>query len=293
MSFFSKRAKSTHRAKIPPVGAWEHYSKKQNSKGSESEATKRGQVQIRTSSLSLSYDSRRVLDELSFCIHSGDYISIVGENGSGKTTLLLALAGLIKPTSGEIKLEGIKRNEIGYLPQINETELDFPATVSEVVISGCLARNPKSPFLPKGAKEDAFSAMEKLGITSLSSRSFNSLSGGQRQRVLLARAICAADKMLILDEPITGLDRSASADLYSLINDLNAKGMTVITVTHDINAAIKYSSAILYVSEHSASLTSVDDFKALPFALPHIEVSSEKNDTPYGDGGFRYGGQPQ
>ena len=290
MSFFSKRTQSTHRPKIPPVGAWEHYSKKQNNKGSELQAIERGQTQLRVSSLSLAYDSRRILDGLSFCVRSGDYISIVGENGSGKTTLLSALAGLIKPASGEIALENIKRNEIGYLPQINETETDFPATVREVVTSGCLASNPKSPFLPKGAKNTAFSAMEKLGITSLSSRPFNSLSGGQKQRVLLARAICSAAKMLILDEPITGLDRSASADLYSLISDLNAKGMTVLTVTHDINAAIRYSTAILYVSEHTAALMSVEDFKALPFAAPYIAEDTAKDDTPYGDGGFRYGG---
>lgn len=289
MAFFSKRAKKPHRAKIPPVGAWEHYSKKQNNKGSESPLKDRGQILIDVSSLSLSYDGRKILDGLSFCVRSGDYISIVGENGSGKTTLLSALAGLKSPTGGTVTLHGIKRNEIGFLPQINETESDFPATVSEVVISGCLSQNPKSPFLPKNARSIAFSSMEKLGITALASRSFNSLSGGQKQRVLLARAICAAKKMLILDEPITGLDRSSSADLYSLISDLNAQGMTVITVTHDIKAAIKYSSHILYVSEQFASLMSVDEFCSLPIARSHISESPD-NDAPYGDGGFRYGG---
>jgi ABC-type Mn2+/Zn2+ transport system ATPase subunit len=132
--------------------------------------------------------------------------------------------------------------------------------------------------------------MEKLGITSLADRSFNSLSGGQKQRALLARALCSAEKMLILDEPITGLDRSASADLYSLISDLNARGMTVITVTHDIGAAIKYSSAILYVSEHSARLISVDEFKALPIVQSYLSDTTPKDDIPYGEGGFRYGG---
>lgn len=291
MSFFSRKAKGSHRTKLPPVGAFEHYTKKQNFKSSEKGLDEKGEALIQVDSITLSYEGKAVLDGLSFCVRSGDYISIVGENGSGKTTLMNALLGLMKPNKGSISLS-IKRCEIGFLPQFSHTDNDFPATVGEVVLSGVLARSEKSPFLPKGAKKLAFSNMEKLGITSLASRSFSNLSGGQKQRALIARALCAATRILILDEPVTGLDRSATADVYSLIESLNANGMTVISVTHDIKAAIKYSSKILYIDHHSAKMMDVDEFKKLPMAVSATGIEDDsKEDVPYGEGGFRYGGK--
>ena len=183
----------------------------------------------------------------------------------------------------------VKSREIGFLPQITDIQSDFPATVGEVVLSGCISRFPKSPILPKEAKRLAFSNMEKLGITSLKDHPFNKLSGGQKQRALIARALCSAEKMLILDEPTTALDLSATADLYSLIHDLNLSGMTVISVTHDISAAIKYSNKVLYVTKNSAELLDVDEFRKLPFAKETDKDSNSKK-TPYGDGGYRHGG---
>ena len=291
MSFFSKKTKKlpNHAVKLPPMGAWEHYSKKQGYKSFSKFAEIRGKRLIEVTSLTLAYDGKTVIENLSFTVRSGDYISIVGENGSGKSTLMSALLGLMQPKSGTVFFENIKSREIGFLPQISDIQSDFPATVGEVVLSGCISRFSKSPILPKEAKRLAFSNMEKLGITSLKNHPFNKLSGGQKQRALLARALCSAEKMLILDEPATALDLSATADLYSLIHDLNMAGMTIISVTHDIDAAIKYSNKILYVTKNSAELLEVEDFKKLPFAGEKSNSTGDKK-TPYGDGGFRYGG---
>ncbi len=291
MSFFSKKTKKlpNHGVKLPPMGAWEHYSKKQGYKSFSKFADVRGKRLIEVTSLTLAYDGKTVIENLSFTVRSGDYISIVGENGSGKSTLMSALLGLIQPKSGNVFFENIKSREIGFLPQISDIQSDFPATVGEVVLSGCISRFPKRLILPKEARRLAFSNMEKLGITSLKDHPFNKLSGGQKQRALIARALCSAEKMIILDEPSTALDISATADLYSLLHDLNLAGMTVISVTHDISAAIKYSNKILYVSKNSTEILSVEEFQKTPFAEETNKTDDNKK-TPYGDGGFRYGG---
>ena len=291
MSFFLKKTKKlpSHGVKLPPMGAWEHYNKKQGYKSFSKFADVRGKRQIEVTDLTLAYDGKTVIESLSFSIRSGDYISIVGENGSGKSTLMSALLGLIKPKSGSIFYEDVNSREIGFLPQIPDIQSDFPATVGEVVLSGCISRFPNRLILPAKAKKIAFSNMEKLGITSIKDQPFQKLSGGQKQRTLIARALCSAEKMLVLDEPITALDLSASADLYSLLKSLNQSGMTVVSVTHDISAAIKYSNKILYVSNGSASLLSVDEFRALPLASSATKVEQDKK-SPYGDGGYRHGG---
>ena len=292
MSFFSRKTKKlpNHGVKLPPMGAWEHYSKKQGYKSFSKFADIRGKRLIEVTSLTLAYDGKTVIEDLSFTVRSGDYISIVGENGSGKSTLMSALLGLITPREGSVFFENVEKREIGFLPQISDIQSDFPATVGEVVLSGCISRFKKSPILPKEAKRLAFSNMEKLGITSLKDHPFNKLSGGQKQRALIARALCSAEKMLILDEPTTALDLSATADLYSLIHDLNLAGMTVISVTHDIAAAMKYSNKILYVSKNSAKIFTVEEFQKTPFAEA-ISKNTDDKKTPYGDGGFRYRGE--
>lgn len=291
MSFFSKKTKKlpSHGVKLPPMGAWEHYSKKQGYKSFSRFADVRGKRLIEVSSLTLAYDGKTVIEDLSFTVRSGDYISIVGENGSGKSTLMSALLGLINPKEGSVFFENVEKREIGFLPQISDIQSDFPATVGEVVLSGCIARFSKHLILPREAKRLAFTNMEKLGITSLQNHPFSKLSGGQKQRVLIARALCSAEKMLILDEPVTALDLSASADLYSLLHDVNLAGMTVISVTHDIAAAIKYSNKILYVSKKSAELLSVEDFCALSIAKIDTETVQAPQ-KPYGEGGYRHGG---
>ncbi len=196
--------------------------------------------------LYLSYDGRMAVEDLSIQIDGGDFISVLGENGSGKSTLMKALIGLKKPHGGEIVYRDIAPNQIGYLPQQTVVQRDFPATVAEVVRSGCLNRSGFSPFYTRAQKEHARSNMEKLGILPIAGKSYKELSGGQQQRVLLARALCATEKMLLLDEPVTGLDPLAQADLYQMIHHLNTKhGITIVMITHDIAGALEYSNKIL------------------------------------------------
>ncbi|MBQ7536478.1 MAG: ATP-binding cassette domain-containing protein, partial [Stomatobaculum sp.] len=178
----------------------------------------------------------------------GDYLCIVGENGSGKTTLMKTLLRLRTPMGGKIIMgDGVKENEIGYLPQQSEMQKDFPASVTEIVLSGCQGRCGLRPFYNQEEKKLAADAMEKMGITALSKRCYRELSGGQQQRVLLARALCAAQKILLLDEPVSGLDPVVTADMYDLIRRLNRSGITIIMISHDIRAALKDASHILHI----------------------------------------------
>ncbi len=207
-------------------------------------------MQLRCKNLTLSYEGKRVLSNLSFAVSKGDYLCIVGENGSGKSTLIKALLGLKKPAEGTIELaEGLKHTKIGYLPQQTPAQKDFPASVSEVVLSGCLNSCGLFPFYRKSHKQKAARAMNSLGIYHLKNACYRNLSGGQQQRVLLCRALCAAEEMLLLDEPVTGLDPVASQEMYAVIRDVNKRGTTIIMVSHDIAHAIKNASHILHLTE--------------------------------------------
>lgn len=198
--------------------------------------------------LTLAYEGAVVVEDLEFEVNAGDYLCVVGENGSGKSTLLKAILALKSPLGGKIALaNGLRRPEIGYLPQQTAAHKDFPASVWEVVLSGCLNRRGIKPFYSPAERKLALLNMEKLGISGLKRRSFRELSGGQQKKVLLARALCAAGRLVLLDEPTAGLDPSASAELYRLIKSLNDGGMTVIMVSHDIEAAVKYASHILHL----------------------------------------------
>ncbi len=200
---------------------------------------------------SMGYDGKTVLSNLSLNIYEKDYVCIVGENGSGKTTLMKCLLGLIQPIKGVISYgDGLKQSEIGYLPQQTLIQKDFPASVSEVVISGCLNKK-HTMFYSKQQKEIAARNMELTGVYKLRKKCFRELSGGQRQRVMLARALCATQKLLILDEPVTGLDPMATADMYTLIKNLNSKGITIIMVSHDVNSAVSNASKILHLSRNN------------------------------------------
>ncbi|MGN0684200.1 MAG: metal ABC transporter ATP-binding protein [Oscillospiraceae bacterium] len=202
-----------------------------------------------------------VIENLSFCVNSGDYLCIVGENGSGKSTLVKALLSLKKPVGGSIEFgDGLKQKEIGYLSQQTGAQRDFPASVREVVISGCLNSRGILPFYSRREVKQANDNMERLGISELANRSYRDLSGGQQQRVLLARALCATKKLLLLDEPITGLDPMAAAELYELIDRINKSGITVIMVTHDISSALKYAKGILCLRENDWFFGSVEEF---------------------------------
>lgn len=200
--------------------------------------------------VSLGYEGNAIISGLNFSIGSGDYLCIVGENGSGKSTLMKTLLGLIPPLSGEIvRGGGLCANEIGYLPQQTAIQRDFPASVTEIVLSGFQAHCGMRPFYNKEEKRTAFENMERLGITDLAKRCYRELSGGQQQRVLLARALCATTKLLLLDEPVAGLDPMVTADMYALIDSLNKEGVTIIMISHDICAAVKYASHILHIGD--------------------------------------------
>lgn len=202
--------------------------------------------------LSLGYESKVILNGLSFSVNAGDYLFIVGENGSGKSTLMKTILGLQPALGGKVLTgDGLKQNEIGYLPQQTVVQKDFPASVKEIVLSGCQGRCGARPFYNKEEKKLAESAIEKMGISHLSKRCFRELSGGQQQRVLLARALCATRKILLLDEPVSGLDPKVMAEMYALIEQLNKEdGITVIMISHDIPAAVKYASHILHIGSN-------------------------------------------
>jgi zinc transport system ATP-binding protein len=200
--------------------------------------------------LTLGYDGKPVVSGISFSVNAGDYLCIVGENGCGKSTLMKTLLGLKKQMFGQIVIEnGLKQNDIGYLPQQTAAQKDFPASAMEVVRSGCLNRCGLRPFYTKAQKHIAQTNMEKLGVAAIANRCYRELSGGQRQRTLLARALCAAHKILLLDEPAAGLDQKAAVDMYELIAKLNGEGATIIVISHDYAACVKYATHILQLCE--------------------------------------------
>lgn len=200
--------------------------------------------------LTFSYEGKDIIQHLSFTVEKGDYLCIVGENGSGKSTLMKGLLGLKQHKSGKIEFgEGLCRKDIGYLPQQTPIQKDFPAGVMEVVLSGSLNQGGLFPLYHGKQKEKACVAMEALHITELKNRCFRDLSGGQRQRVLLARALCAAGKILLLDEPVAGLDPIVTEEFYDLINDINrSMGMTVVMVSHDLHFALRNANKILHLN---------------------------------------------
>lgn len=217
---------------------------------------------INVNRVSLGYEGKSIVSDLNFRVNKGDYLCIVGENGSGKSTLMKTLLGQKKVLSGKIEFsDGLKQNEIGYLPQQTEVQKDFPASVKEVVLSGCLNSCGLKPFYSKVQKKQAAEIMEKLGISDLSKKCYRELSGGQQQRVLLARALCATKKLLVLDEPVAGLDPVVTKNLYRLISDINKEGITVIMVSHDIHAAIEFASHILHIGNKPLFFGTKEDYK--------------------------------
>jgi len=208
-------------------------------------------AQLTCQNLCVGYDGKPVLQDLSFQVFAGDYLCVVGENGSGKSTLMKTILGLQPPVSGRILTgDGLRKNEIGYLPQQTMVQKDFPASVREIVLSGCQGRCGSRPFYNKEEKQLALDAMDKMQITQLAKRCYRELSGGQQQRGLLARALCATRKMLLLDEPVSGLDPKVTAEMYALIEKLNCEdGITVIMISHDIAAAVQYASHILHIGD--------------------------------------------
>ena len=224
--------------------------------------------------VSLGYEGQSVLTHLDLTIREGDYLCIVGDNGSGKSTLLRGLLGLLPPQSGEIwRSPELRRGNLGYLPQQTQAQRDFPATVYEVVLSGCLNQKGMHFFYSPAQKSAALMNMGKLGVLELKDQCYRDLSGGQQQRVLLARALCAASKLLILDEPITGLDPAAAQDLYKLLSYLNRKeGMAIVMVTHDLKAALQSARTVLHIDRSSYFCGSVAEYLASPQGRRFREV---------------------
>ena len=201
--------------------------------------------------VSLGYDGKIFIDKLNFSVSRGDYLCVVGENGSGKSTLIKALVGIKKVNGGRIYAEGdFSLNDIGYLPQSTDVQGDFPASVDEIVMSGFAKKMGSRPFYKKSERMFAYEKLNELGIKDIAKNSFSELSGGQKQRVLLARALCSTSDILVLDEPLTGLDPIIATELYELIAKLNKEnGLTVIMVSHDVSSAVKYASHILHLGQ--------------------------------------------
>ena len=205
---------------------------------------------ITAKDLAVGYDRIAVEKNLNFEVNKGNYLCIVGENGSGKSTLMKTILGLRPPIEGQIVTgDDLKAGEIGYLPQQTEVQKDFPASVKEIVLSGCQAKCGLRPFYNAEEKKLAKENMEKMAILDLANKSFRDLSGGQKQRVLLARALCATGKLLVLDEPVAGLDPKVTAQMYELIASLNKEGITIIMVSHDMEAALQYATHILHMGK--------------------------------------------
>lgn len=221
---------------------------------------------IKCENVSIGYEGQTVVKDLDFQIAPSDYLCIVGENGSGKSTLVRSLLGLKNVEKGQIIYgDGLKQTEIGYLPQQTDVQKDFPASVYEVVRSGRLNSRGFHPFYTAADRKAAVEKMDLLGIRDLARQCFRDLSGGQKQRVLLARALCATKSLLLLDEPVTGLDPIVTGEFYQLIRRINREsGIAVVMVSHDIESAVKDASHILHLQETALFFGTTEEYKRSP-----------------------------
>ena len=224
--------------------------------------------------VSLGYEGQTVLSHLDLTIRDGDYLCIVGDNGSGKSTLLRGLLGLLAPQAGEIlRAPELERGAVGYLPQQTRAQRDFPATVFEVALSGCLNQKGSRFFYTRAQKSQTLMNLGKLGVLEWKDKCYRELSGGQQQRVLLARALCAAGRLLILDEPITGLDPAAAQDLYKTLAYLNrTEHMAIVMVTHDLAPALRSAKTVFHIGQRGTFLGTVADYLASPQGRRFREV---------------------
>lgn len=217
---------------------------------------------INCENLSIGYNKSQIVEGLSFTVNAGDFLCIVGENGSGKSTLLKSILGLNRPISGNIVFgDGLDGKKIGYLPQQTAVQRDFPASAFEIVLSGTLNSGAWSPFYTAKQKRLALDSMERMGVAHLKDRCFRELSGGQRQRVLLARAICATESLIVLDEPVAALDVDATRDMYAAIESLNRDGIAVIMVSHDTEEALRRATHVLHVSHRPKFFGTASEYR--------------------------------
>lgn len=221
---------------------------------------------IKCENLVLGYEGIPVAENISFTVNKGDYLCILGENGAGKSTLMKTILGLTPLMDGRIVYgEGLEKFEIGYLPQQTFVQKDFPASVWEIVLSGTLSKCGRRAFFGKAEKKIAEENMKRMDIWALKKECYRNLSGGQQQRVLLARALCASSKLLVLDEPVTGLDPKVTVEFYQLIKDLNNEGLTIIMVSHDIHAAVNYASHVLHVEKEQSFIGTTKEYMRSDF----------------------------
>ena len=235
---------------------------------------------IRCEDVSIGYEGQTVVKDLYFSIQAGDYLCIVGENGSGKSTLVKSLLGLKSVEKGRIIYgDGLKQNEIGYLPQQTDAQKDFQASVYEVILSGRLNSRGLKPFYTGADKKAAVEKMELLGIRDLARQCFRDLSGGQKQRALLARALCATKTLLLLDEPVTGLDPIVTAEFYQLIRRINREsGIAVVMVSHDIESAVEDASHILHLQERMLFFGTAQDYRKSRVGKTFLESADKDAD---------------
>ena len=204
---------------------------------------------ITIENLSCFYEGKRVFENLNFTVEEGDYLCILGENGSGKTTLMKTILGFDIKHTGSIRFDDFSNKEIGWLPQKTQYQNDFPASALEVVMSGFAGSGFLGFRYSKSQKITAKKNMQLLDLTDIAEKSFSELSGGQQQKVLLCRALCAAKKVILLDEPVTSLDEATAKEMYDIIKKLNDNGTAVIMISHDIMHAVKHSKHILRLSD--------------------------------------------
>lgn len=217
--------------------------------------------------LNIGYNEKSVCKDINFTLESGQYVCVIGENGSGKSTLLKTILGLIKPIAGKVVFDKLfNKSLVGYLPQQTDMQRDFPATVREIVMSGFINQMGLRPFYKKSEKEKASETLRYLGIYDLINRNYRELSGGQQQRVLLARALCATNDLLVLDEPTNALDTRSKNKLYDMIADLNKNGLTILMVSHNIDKVISYATHIIYLKDNLQFAGTKEDFLASEYA---------------------------
>lgn len=213
-------------------------------------------ITLSCNDITVSYDDV-VLSSVSFALEKGSFLCIVGENGSGKTTLIKALLGLVPLQSGSVVLD--KHVSVGYVSQQTLQQKRFPASVLEIVLSGCRS---SFPFYTKNDKKVAKHYMDLMQIGDMGKRSYSELSGGQQQRVRIARALCAQKGLLMLDEPVTGLDPLIARDLYTLLKQLqNMEDITILMVSHDIASALSYATHILHIDKTVCFFGTSDEYK--------------------------------
>lgn len=216
---------------------------------------------ISCENLVLGYDGKIIFKDLSFKVNVGDFLCIIGENGVGKTTLMKCILGISRTMGGTIQFgEGLKQNEIGYIPQQSSAQREFPVTVQEVVLSGCLNSHGSIAFYQAKDKKKVEDNLERLNIKNLKKKSYGQLSGGQQQRVLLARALCATKKLLFLDEPVAGLDPQATKDFYDMLKQINSEGITIVMITHDLQGLKENAKQVLYLNHEKIFYGNIKEY---------------------------------